>query len=139
MGILDSISGSFGNQGAAGNILGGLGTAALIYGLYNQNKQAQDTQNYSQNFNTAQLAENRRQFDITSGQRDEGLAQSAEAAALQAKTAEAQIAAQVQAAHSRAISGAYDSLIKAVESGRGGEAAILSNIIDKVQRAYARS
>lgn len=147
MGFFDNIWGSsspsatnstWGNVGAFGNILGGLGTAATIYGLYQQNKQAQDARNQSQTLNAEQLAENKREFDITAAQKDKALEQSAAAAGASAAAQEAAIAAQVQAAHSHAISGAYDSLINAVQNGRGSEVASLSGLIDRIQRAYAQ-
>lgn len=130
---------SFSSGGTASNILGGLGTAAMIYGLYNQNKQQEKANAYSENFNAEQLAENKRQFDAKFGLEQQGMAQSAEAAAAAAAAQQAAVAAQVQAAHSRAIQGAYDSMIKAVSEGRAGEAAALSGMIDRIQRAYAQA
>lgn len=140
MGMFDFLgsSGSSGGSGWAGNVIGGLGTAAMIYGLYQQNKQQQSQQSYNQNFNADQLAEQKREFDAKYGLEQQTAEQQAAAAEAAAAAQQAAVAAQVQAAHSHAIQGAYDSMIRAVESGKGGEAAILSSLIDRVQRAYAQ-
>jgi hypothetical protein len=128
----------FGTAGVAGSLVGGLGTAATIYGLYQQNKQQQDNLSYNRNFNADQLAENKREFDLSQQLKEQGLEQSAAAAQAQAAAAQAAVAAQVQAAHSRAIGGAYDSLIQSVENGDAGKAASLSSLVASIQKAYAQ-
>ena len=136
MGFWDSITseGMFGNQGAAGSILGGLGTAAQIYQLYQNNQQQQDDKAATIGYKDAELAEQKRQFDLKYQLEQQKLAQAGGGGG---GGGGAGVAAQVQAAHSRAIQGAYDSMIGAVETGRGGEAAVLSDMIDKIQKAYS--
>jgi pectin methylesterase-like acyl-CoA thioesterase len=113
-----------------GEILEGLGTAATIWNQYqaNQNQQDQTAQvqaNADRNF-----GEEQRQFDL---QHKLALMK------LEAPGGGgggAGMAAQIQANHSRAMQGAYQTLIEAVESGRTGEANALMAMVDRIQKAY---
>ncbi len=126
----------FGNQGAVGSVLGGLGTAAQIYQLY-QGSQKEDRQTQTSNQYAAdKLAEERRQFDLNYQLAQQKLAQGGGGGGGGGGNAAASLAAQIQAAHSRAIQGAYDSLIGAVSEGRTREASVLTGLIDRVQKAY---
>lgn len=133
MGWDDFLGGGSSGGGTFGNILGGLGTAATIYGMYQQNQQAENAADAAQSTADRNFAEQQRQFNATLAFKQAtaggggGGGGGGNAAALKA---------QIQAAHSKALDGAYNSLIKAVSDGRAGEANILSGLIDKVQRAY---
>lgn len=115
-----------------GEILSGLGTAATIYNQYQQNKNQQDQLAQSQANADRTFAEGQRQFDL-----EHKLAEARLAMAGGGGGGGASTAAMVQANRSRAMQGAYQTLIEAVESGRTGEANALFGMIDRMQKAYA--
>ena len=135
MGFWDNM---FGSSGTVGGILGGIGTAATIYGLYQQNQQQEEQSAAATQINADKLAEEQRQFDLKYQLEQQKLAQSGGGGGGGGGgNAAAALAAQIQAAHSRAVQGAHDSLIEAVANGRSGEASTLMALVDRIQKAYS--
>lgn len=140
MGLWDSITSSSSSSGGGGggwvgNVLGAVGTAATIYNQYQQNQNAANENAYTRDFGEREFAEKQRQFDITNARLMAGGGGGGGGGGGNG----AAIKAQVQANHSRAMQGAYQSLMDAVITGRKGEADALGMILDGVQKAYGSS
>lgn len=129
--ILGSISNFFtggsGGSSGFGNVLGGLATAATIYNAYQQNKQTQSANQFNQTLAQQKFAEDQRQFDLSHELALARLEQGAGGAG----------GPDPRIAKSQAIQGAYNSMIRAVQEGRAGEATMLSRLIDQIQRVNA--
>lgn len=129
--ILGSIFGSGGNSGGGGgtwgNILGGIATAATIYNAYQQNQSSQDQIKQTNSLAQQKFGEDQRQFNLS---HELALAKLAQGAGGGGGAA----GPDPRIAKSNAIGGAYNSLIRAVQEGRAGEATMLSRLIDQIQR-----
>lgn len=112
------------------NILGALAVGSQIWGNYKNEERSQEAAGSLQDFKAQELAENRRQFDLTYQLQQAKLAQGAGGGDPNAAAA---LALQAKTAKSRAMQGAYQSLIEATLAGRHGEAQMLSRLVDQLQ------
>ncbi|TXH58374.1 MAG: hypothetical protein E6Q97_02300 [Desulfurellales bacterium] len=112
------------------DILEGLGTAATIWNQYQANENQQNNLNQAQANADRNFGEEQRQFDLQHKlalMKLEAPGGGGGGAGMQA---------QIQANHSRAMQGAYQTMVEAVASGRDKEANALFGMIDRIQKAY---
>lgn len=135
LGSLNSLFGGGDSGGGSlfsgGNILGALATGATIYGTYQQSQDEKEQRGIANQLAADKLAEDKRQFDATLAFKQSQAGGGGRGGGGGGGSGDA-----LKIARSRAIQSAYDSLISANQSGRAGEAAMLSKLIDQIQRVY---
>lgn len=121
MGFFDSVVSSVTDHPAA-SILGALQVGSQIWGAYNADKNNRDQIAANNQLAQDKLAEEKRQFDLTYALKAAGAGGGGGGGG----GGDA-----MKIAKSRAMQGAYQSLIDAVQSGRQGEATMLSKLVDQ--------
>lgn len=122
MGFFDSVVSSVTDHPAA-SILGALQVGSQIWGAYNADKNNRDQIAANNQLAQDKLAEDKRQFDLTYALKAAGAGGGGGGGGGGGDA--------MKIAKSRALQGAYQSLIDATQSGRQGEAQMLSKLVDQ--------